>query len=257
VKKFVMSDALGGNLDRGTAIRFRLPALLAVMTALALLAALAGPYFRRQSEVAQQTLAAFWTIMLVAACATLIWQWRRMMTPNRLMGTVRWRTTLVWRRPWLSLAVRIAAFAALVLLLASEAEHVVRQTDRFAGGLRSQWADIAVRGTIKGLMLGFFLLPILLKQSAFICERGVWSLRREVVWSKLKAWEWMPDRPGVLRLREAHSSRFRGDLFLAVPAKFRAAVEAFVREKTELTIPDLSIRQVVVDEADDGEGEAV
>lgn len=252
-----MAGFRGDNLDRGTAIRFRLPALLAVMTALALLAALAGPYFRRQSEVAQQSLVAFWAMMLVAACATLVWQWRRMMTPNRLMGTVYWQATLVWRRSWLNPAVRIAAFAALVLLLSSEAEHVVRQTDRFAGGLRLQWVNIAVRGTIKGLMLGFFLLPALLKQSAFICERGVWSLRRELVWSKLREWEWLPDRPGVLRLREARVSRFRGDVFLAVPTEFRAAVEAFIREKTELTIPDPQARMAIVDDADENAGEAV
>ncbi len=252
-----MSDALGNNLDRGTAIRFRLPALLAVMTLLALLAALAGPYFRRQSEVAQQSLVAFWAMMLVAACATLVWQWRRMMTPNRLMGTVHWRVTVDWRRSWINPAVRIAAFAALVLLLTSEAEHVVRQTDRFAGGLSSRWVNVSVRGIIKGLMLGFFLLPVLLKQSAFICERGVWSLRRELVWSKVREWEWLPNRPGVLRLREVRVSRFRGDVFLAVPAEFRAAIEDFVREKTELTIPDPQARLVEVDDSDDSEGEAV
>lgn len=249
-----MSDALNNNLDRGTGVRFRLPALLAVMT---LLAALAGPYFRRQSEVAQQSLVAFWTIMLVAACATLVWQWRRMMTPNRLMGTVHWQVTLTWRRSWLNPMVRIAAFAALVLLLASEAEHVVRQSDRFAGGLSSRWMDVAVRGIIKGLMLGFFLLPILLKQSAFLCDRGVWSLRKETFWSKLKGWEWSPDRPGVLKLSEGKPNRFRGDVFLAVPAELRAAVEAFVREKTELTIPDAQTRLVDGDDAEESEGEAV
>jgi len=247
-----MPDALSDNLDRVTAIRFRLPALLAVMTLLALLAALAGPFFRRQPLEVQQSLAASWAITLAIGGAAFVRRWRAMMSPKPLMGRAHWRVTLLRRRRWHDPTVRVAAVALMLTWLSSEASQVTIMTDRFASGTTSRWMAVAVRGILMGVLLGYVLLPLLIKRPAFICDRGVWSLRREVVWSKLSGWRWETARPGVLRLTERLAPR--GDLLLAVPAEFRDAVEAFIREKTELTIPNPQAQIAVVDEDDEGEG---
>jgi hypothetical protein len=252
VKKFVMSDASGDNLDLGMGVRFRLPALLAVMTLLALFAALAGPYFRRQSLEVQQSLAASWAITLAIGGAAFVRRWRAMMSPKPLMGRAHWRVTLLRRRRWHDPTVRVAALALMLMWLSSEANQVTIMTDRFASGTTSRWMAVAGRGILMGLLLGFGVLPLLLKRPAFLCDRGVWSLRREVVWSKLSGWRWETARPGVLRLTERLAPR--GDLLLAVPAELRDAVEAFIREKTELTIPSPQARVAVVDEDNEDEG---
>ena len=252
---FVMSDASADNSNRAPAIRFRLPALLAVMTLLALLAALAGPYFRRQSLEVQQSLAASWAITLAIGGTAFVRRWRAMMSPKPLMGRAHWRVTLLRRRRWHDPTVRVASLALMLMWLSSEASQVTMMTDRFASGTTSRWMGVAARGILMGALLGFGLLPLLLKRPAFLCERGVWSLRREVVWSKLSGWRWETDRPGVLRLTERLAPR--GDLLLAIPAELRDAVEAFIREKTELTIPDPQARLVEVDDFGDSEGEAV
>lgn len=235
-------------------VRFRIRSLIAVTTAVAILAALTGRYFRGQSPEAQQSLAVFWTLTIVIGASSFVRRWRAMMTPNPLMGCAHWRVALLRRRPWLDAAVRVGALTLILLWSSSATRHVAMLTDRFASGTTLRWPGVVARGILMGAMLGFGLLPLLLKRSAFLCERGVWSLRREVVWSKLSGWRWEADRPGVLRLAERLAPR--GDLLLAVPAEFRDAVEAFIREKTELTIPDPQARVAVVQAADDGEGEA-
>ena len=77
-------------------------------------------------------------------------------------------------------------------------------------------------------------------------------LHRTIIWKRLKEWEWMSNRPGVLRVQEANRKAF-----LHVPVEHRAAIEAFVRAKTELTIPDPQARVATADKVEDGEGEAV
>lgn len=252
-----MSDALGNNLDRGTGVRFRLPALLAAMSLLALLAALAGPYYRQQSALAQRSLAAYWIIAAMVAIASWAWRWRRMTTPPLQMGGVHWRVTLVWGRAWPGPTVRIAILATVAIGLALGTRHIVGAANRLPEGFISPWMLVILNGTVMGFTFGGAMLPLIPKQPAFVCDRGVWSVHRQTVWSKLKAWDWKPDKPGVLRLSEVHSTRLHGHLFLAVPAELRAAVEAFVREKTELTIPDARALEVAVDDSDEDEGEAV
>ncbi len=250
-----MSNLIRDNSDHATGVRFRLPALLAAMSLLALLAAFAGPYFRQQSALAQRALATYWIIAAMVAIASWAWRWRRMTTPPPQMGAVHWRVTLVWGRAWPGPTVRLAILAVAAIWLVLGARHVAVAANRFPDGIT--WLVLVLTGMVMGFTLGGAMLPLILKQPAFVCDRGIWSVHRETIWSKLKSWEWRPEKPGVLRLSEVHSTRLHGHLFLAVPAKLRAAVEAFVREKTELTILDPQSRVVAVDEAEGGEGEAV
>ncbi|MBA4107751.1 MAG: hypothetical protein C0485_18615 [Pirellula sp.] len=252
-----MSNLIRDNSDGATGVRFRLPALLAAMSLLALLAALAGPYFRQQSTLAQGSLSAYWGMAAMAAIASWAWRWRRMTTPPPQMGAVHWRVTLVWGRAWPGPTIRLSILAAAAMWLVFGTGHIVGAANRFPDGFSSPWTLAIINGTVMGFTLGGAMLPLLPKQPAFVCDRGVWSVHRQTVWNKLKAWQRRSDKPGVMQLTEVHSTRLHGHLFLAVPTKRRAAIEAFVREKTELTIPDPQARVTVVDEAEDEEGAAI
>lgn len=173
------------------------------------------------------------------------------------MGTAHWQATLVSRRWWLGIVWRVGAFAALAAWLGSEAGNVVQLHDRFANGPTSRWIAVALRGTFMGWIAGIGIVPTMLNRPAFICSRGVWALGKEVVWSKLAAWQWLPDRPGVMKLSEAKIYGRTRELFIAIPAELRLAVEDYVREKTELTIPGARARRIEASDADEIEGETV
>jgi hypothetical protein len=253
-----LADVRSDKLKRSPGLRFRLPAMIAAMTLLALLAALAGPFFRQQTAVAQRSLLAYWLVTIAVAIGAFAWRWRRMTTPNPLMGMAYWQVTLVrrsWRR---DVAVRAGIIVFLAFWLAWEAMQFVRIHDRFAQGLVSRTFAVAVRGSVIGWLIGLGLAPRLLKRPAFICQRGLWTFGKpEAFWSKLTAWQWLSDRPGVMKLSETKTSGRSRELFVAIPAELRLAVEDYVREKTELTIPDPQARFSVVDDAADDEGEAV
>jgi hypothetical protein len=254
---FVLADERSETLKRSPGMRFRLPAMIAAMTLLALLAALAGPYFRQQSAVAQRSLVAYWLVTLAVAIGGFAWRWRLMTTPNSLMGTAHWQATLVSRRWWLGIVWRIGAFAALAAWLGSEAGNVVQLHDRFANGPASRWIAVALRGTFMGWIAGIGIVLTMLNRPAFICSRGVWALSKEVVWSKLAEWQWLPDRPGVMKLTEAKIYGRSRELFIAIPAELRLEVEDYVREKTELTIPDARARSAKVDDVDQSDIESI
>jgi hypothetical protein len=252
-----LTDLRSDALKRSPGLRFRVPAMIAAMTLLALLAALAGPFFRQQSAAGQRSLVAYWLVTLAVAIGGFAWRWRLMSTPNTLMGTVHWQATLVSRRWWLGIVWRVGALAALAAWLGSEARNVVELHDRFANGPMSRWMAVALRGTFMGWIAGIGIAPWLLKRPAFICTRGVSALGKEVMWSKLATWQWLPDRPGVMKLTEAKIYGRQRELFIAIPAELRLAVEEYVREKTELTIPDGREQRVAPVHSDEMEGDAV
>ena len=167
------------------------------------------------------------------------------------MGQVHWRVASAWRYWWAAPVLRAAIVSFFLLGLVYESGVIVKMTVTMKPGTLEFWTFVLLRSVIWGTVLGMGMI-INFIDPAFVCERGVWMLHRTIMWNRLKEWEWTPNRPGVLRLREAH-----GKAFLSVPAERRAAIEAFVREKTELTIPDPQARVAVVDEAEDEEGEAV
>lgn len=232
-------------------VRFRLRTILVATAVVAVLASLAGLYFRRQEPAAQQALLAYWGLVTTATLAAFVWRWRRAMTPDRSMGQIYWRVTSAWRYWWAAPVLRATIVSFFLLGLVYESGVIVKMTVTMKPGTLEFWTFVLLRSVIWGTVLGMGMI-INFIDPAFVCERGVWMLHRTIMWNRLKEWEWIPNRPGVLRLREAH-----GKAFLAVPAEKLAAIEAFVREKTELTIPDARVRARAVDEADDVEGEAV
>ena len=233
-------------------VRFRLRTILVATTVAAVLAGLAGWYFRRQEPTAQLALLVYWGVVTMATLVAFVWRWRRAMTPDEAMGQVYWRVSSAWRFWWAAPVLRLAIVSFFLGGLVFESGVIVEMTVKVRWSSSSEfWTFVLLRSVIWGTVLGMGMIVNFI-DPAFVCERGVWMLHRTIMWHRLKEWEWMSNRPGVLRLREAY-----GKAFLAVPAKHRAAIDAFVREKTELTIPDAQARVAVVDEADDGEGEAV
>ena len=223
-------------------VRFRLRTILVATTVAEVLAGLAGWYFRQQEPTAQQALLVYWGLVTTATLAAFVWRWRRAMTPDASMGQVYWRVTSAWRWWWAAPVLRLAIVSFFLGGLVFESGVIVEATARMKPGSLDYWTFVLLRSIIWGTVLGMGMI-INFIDPAFVCERGVWMLYRTMMWNRLKDWEWMSNRPGVLRLRGA-----QGKAFLHVPAEHRAAVEEFVRAKTELTIPDA--RAVDADEED-------
>jgi len=223
-------------------VHFRLRTILVATTVAAVLAGLAGWYFRRQELTAQQALLVYWGLVMTATLAAFVWRWRRAMAPDPSMGQVHWRVTSAWRYWWAAPVLRLAIISFFLGGLVFESGVIVEATARMKHGSLDYWTFVLLRSVIWGTVLGMGMI-INFIDPAFVCERGVWMLYRTMMWNRLKDWEWMSNRPGVLRLRGA-----QGKAFLHVPAEHRAAIEEFVRAKTELSIPDA--RAVDADEED-------
>jgi hypothetical protein len=232
-------------------VRFRLGTILVATTVAAVLAGLAGWYFRRQAPTAQQALLVYWGLVTTATLAAFVWRWRRSMTPDPSMGQVYWRVTSAWRWWWAAPVLRLNIVGFFLWGLVYESAGIVEFAVRTKSGTLDFWTVVLLRSVIWGIVMGMGMI-INFIDPAFVCERGISMLHRPIMWNRLKEWEWMSNRPGVLRLRGTH-----GRAFLHVPAEHRAAIEEFVREKTELTIPDARARSAKVDDVDQSDIESI
>ena len=232
-------------------VRFRLRTILVATTVAAVLAGLAGWYFRRQAPTAQQALLVYWGLVTTATLAAFVWRWRRSMTPDPSMGQVYWRVTSAWRWWWAAPLLRLNILAFFLWGLVYESAGIVEFTESTKPGTLDFWTVVLLRSVIWGIVMGMGMI-INFIDPAFVCERGISMLHRPIMWNRLKEWEWMSNRPGVLRLRGDH-----GKAFLRVPAEHRAAVEEFVRAKTELTIPDARGSSTQIDDTDQSDNEPI
>lgn len=232
-------------------VRFRLRTILVATTLAAVLAGFAGWYFRRQAPTAQQALLVYWGVVATATFTAFVWRGRRAMRPDASMGRAYWRVTSAWRWWWAAPVLRLAIISFFLAGLVFESSVIVEATAKMKPGSLEFWTFVLLRSVIWGTVLGMGMI-INFIDPAFVCERGVWMLHRTILWNRLKEWEWMTNRPGVLRLREAYIKAF-----LAVPAEHRAAIEEFVRAKTELTIPDARARSAEVDDVDQSDTESI
>lgn len=225
-------------------VRFRLRTILVATTVAAVLAGFAGWYYRRQAPTAQQALLVYWGVVTTATLAAFVWRWRRAMTPDPSMGQAYWRVASAWRYWWAAPVLRLNIVGFFLWGLVYESAGIVEFTETAKTGSFDFWTVVLLRSVIWGTVMGLGMI-INFIDPAFVCERGISMLHRPIMWNRLKEWEWMSNRPGVLRVQEANRKAF-----LHVPAEHRAAIEAFVRAKTELTIPDASVR-AGADEEDD------
>ena len=206
-------------------VRFRVRAMLGATALLAIAAAIAAPFWRRQTEPVQWALLAYWLGFLAFGI---------------LAGWINWRTA--WRHlpesgpivqiAWLSGKTRLSLFhhplgivilgTSMIGILAAQS-HVIAQRGHLASS--APFILTMLQGLTHGFMCGGFLL-IFLRRPVYLCENGV-SGGVYAPWKYIRHAEWVADRPGVMKLR-----RIDGDIYLDVPNGMRGEAEAFVRGKT-------------------------
>lgn len=215
----------------GPVYRFPLRTLLFVTTGMAIVAAVAGMYYRSvESEAARSKLATGWLIFSVFVCGSLLTQaleaWQ-VSSGKQVRYVVHARGRL---RPGRASAFLTVACFLLVGLWAMAGSYgLVLQTQN-SSAPRSPWEFLllsplcsfaAIGGATSGLLFSLIRRPM------FLCEEGV-PLRSDylVPWNHIVHAEWQTDRPATLKLHQVD-----GDMYLDVPAQLRSEVEHFVRGK--------------------------
>lgn len=203
-------------------LRFRLHALLGLTTAVAVLAALAGPYYRAQPVEAQGRLLLYWSL-LAAFTAVGLWQhWRTMKRLPVEAGRVRylgWPASTKYgrARPMIRGALTFGLWTGLIA--------------GFSGQVAKDGYDIGLavfQGVAHGMMTGGGLI-VLIKTPTMLCENGIAFGRGFAPWRYIRHAEWLEKSPDIMKFR-----RLDGDLFMSVPRREHEAVETLVREKTSL-----------------------
>jgi hypothetical protein len=213
-------------------VRFRLRTLLQTTTAFAVLAAVAGWYYRRVDADAQRRLLTFWLTLLPCTVAAFFWRLRDAWAPGMRSG-VRF---VVYSSNGKSKRRRsFSRFIVIPLLLIwyVGASHNVasKPSSPISRDVLYEIADSACGG----LFLGFIssaMLMIYVRRPVILSERGIPLTTRDFVpWGWIHAAQWLPGQPSVMKLR-----RLAGDLFIDVPDDSHEAVEAFIREKISPTL---------------------
>jgi hypothetical protein len=210
------------------ALRFRLHAMLGLTTVVALLAAIAGPYYRVQSPDVQSQLAMYWSTLGVCTAGGLWYRWRSMGKAPTTAGEVRflvWSATKQHRRSW-SLFLAVLAIVGWVAFIALQTHNFVRRMERptIVAFLGTSIGNGIYHGLLTG---GWFIF--LLRTPTYLCENGVAFGRYFAPWKYIRHAEWLEKAPDVMKFR-----RLDGDIYIAVSERDGPNVEAFVREKTAL-----------------------
>jgi hypothetical protein len=209
-------------------VRFRVRTLLGVTTALAILAAIAGPYYRTASSDAQPRLLTLWFTILLAGIASF---WLRLRDHLRRDPALNVRFVVYYRKdgsPRAGIIVKaifcfgVFIWTAVVSISITEAQGTV------LFGLREGFViGVVVSGAIFGLI----------RQPMALCDEGIpMGKGRTIPWKYIRYAVWMPESPDVLKLR-----RYDGDLYVEVPASIRDEVEAFVGARTEIRSVDYGL----------------
>lgn len=220
-----MGDGSADVAPLDPVVRFRMRAILVVTALLAIAAAIAAPFWRRQTEPVQWELLAYWLGFLAFAI---------------LFGWGHWRAA--WRHlpesgpiaqiVWLSGKTRLSLFhhpvgivimAVSVLAVLATQSHVIAERRHLSSS--APFFLTIFQGLAPGSMFGGFLL-IFMRRPVYLCENGL-SGGVYAPWKYIRHAEWTADRPEVMKLR-----RLDGDIYLNVPKDVRDAAEAFVRGKT-------------------------
>jgi hypothetical protein len=179
-------------------VRFRMRTLMHGTTVLAVLAALAGPFYRSVDADRQRSLLVFWASLLLCTGTFLWW---------RLREALRWRSRQ---------AVRFVVYASngkspirrtifsifvpfILLALYAGASRDIAQ-----GPKRSLVGD--TQGAVyQGFVFGMITSGLLfrfVRPPMFLTERGIPLAKNNFVpWHWIRAAKWMPNRPSVMILR--------------------------------------------------------
>jgi hypothetical protein len=204
-------------------VRFRLRTMLQATTVIAVLAAIAGPYYRSVDADAQRRLLIFWSMLMLCTGVTFLWRlregWtRRLRTEARYVvystnGKSRRRRSVT----------RVFMVVALLGCYASASHNVATEPKRSTIG---EVGESIYGGLFVGLISSAMLISFV-RRPLFLTERGIpLATRHFVPWHWIHSAQWLPNQPNVMKLR-----RLAGDVLIEVSAENREQVEAFIREK--------------------------
>ena len=200
-------------------VRFRIRTLLIATTCLAVLAAIAGPFYRSVNASGQRSLLLLWSLVAVCVAGSC---WLRFRESFGAKGQQQVRHVVFapgkLRSRWGAFGFIVGAAGTLAWLGALS--YVVGKAPDSPTHILL-YHGIFVGSTAASLVFVFVRRPI------YLCEEGVPLAKNHVApWKYIRHAEWVADRPGVMKLR-----RLDGDIYLDVPKDVRDAVESFVRGK--------------------------
>lgn len=207
--------------------------MIAVTSALAVLAAIAGPYYRSvDSEAGRRGLLIFWSFIVLGSGVSF---WMRMKESWRVPANCRFRY-LVYARGKYRRGVWSTLWSILLGLLLVGGIILFSRTAAIGprGGFSSArpTANLLSSPLYLGMLTGSWTAALIfsfVRRPMFLCEEGVPLGKATLApWKYVRHAEWQTDRPETLKLH-----RLDGDIYLDVPNDVRAEVEAFVRGKTQ------------------------
>ncbi|RIK80848.1 MAG: hypothetical protein DCC67_08840 [Planctomycetota bacterium] len=207
--------------------QFRLRTLLGVTTALAVLAALAGPLYRSAPPEGQTRLLMHWSALLsVTGLAYFSHQRensrRHGGRPARFVVWETSRNRAAERRLWLG----VWLWLILVWICITSYAAAFEQHSAWEALGSSLIPGIAAAGLIASYS----------RRVLFLCDEGIPLAKRDFVqWHYIGAAEAVKWRSNVMRLRRRY-----GDIYIEVPAELYAAVETFLSEKGVKVAPSAS-----------------
>jgi hypothetical protein len=214
-------------------LRFRMRTMIAVTSVLAVLAAMAGPYYRSvDSEAGRRGLLILWSFSVLGSGVSF---WMRVKESWRVPINCHFRYLVyargkyrrgVWSTLWTILLCLLLAGAIAVY---SHTTAIGPPTGAFTPRLTGKFFSSPV---FQGMLVGSWTAALIfsfVRRPMFLCEEGV-PLGKVTLapWKYIRHAEWLTDRPETLKLH-----RLDGDIYLDVPNDVRAEVEAFVRGKTQ------------------------
>ncbi len=222
-------------------LRFRVRSLLWLTTGVAVLTAIAAPFYRRQTAVAQNSLLVCWFLMALFSGLGL-WRARRNLWQRSLAAGPT--DFIFWSAPRWSWGVltpktgRIVGGSLWIALMAANSFGLAKKAE-----LQSRnwdwWPSVIFAGCMYGLIMAGGLMNFLPAPLCF-CGKGIATARQVIRWHYIRWAKWI--RPGVVRLH-----RFDGDLYASVPRESRDAFEAYLREKTNFVGEELGAAEFAPD----------
>jgi hypothetical protein len=204
-------------------VRFRMQTLLAVTAVVAVLAAIAGPFYRRQTPEAQYVLLIYWACAAIGASLGMFITWRSSWKLPERAGTL---TCVLWihgRGFGVRSRLVTAAFFLFFWLGFLAFQSYAVAIDH-ASMMRSWF--LVIKGLAHGMMMSGFLM-IFVPRPFYLCENGVAMGPVVIPWNYIRSAQWVATNRSVLRLH-----RLDGDLFVRVPDQLRDGVTKLVAERT-------------------------
>jgi hypothetical protein len=175
------------------ALRFRVRTLLQLTAIVAVVAAIAGPFYRSKTPEAQAGLVWFWSFVAMSAAANAGAKWRRVWrrpdAPRPTEFVLRWTSSRIWN-PVAVGVLNAASVLAMGMFLALFSETIALRPDGSPGFM----------GLLVGVFVGRWLVDLAGKP-VFLSEGGASFDGHLTPWERVTSAEWAWSRTAVLRLR--------------------------------------------------------